>query len=195
MARGQEAQRSECGFAWCELINGKEMRGLFILMFIANVVLSVISLTILPAHVAIHFGVGGMANGWAPSYANALFFIGTNAFLFLCLYFTPRLVFMFPSKWINLPNKNYWLRLENKTRTVEIFSSLMWEFGTLLFLFLFIVELLAIQANLSRPVRLNEKLFLCALILFFLYSVYWCVKLLKAFRLPGGMEHAKRPIG
>ena len=165
------------------------------LMFIANVVLSIISLTILPLRMAIHFGAGGIANGWAPSYVNTLFFIGTNTFLFLCLYFTPRLVFIFPSKWINLPNRDYWLRLENKARTVEIFSPLMWEFGTVLFLFLFIVELLAIQANFSHPVRLNEKLFLCALILFLLYSIYWCVRLLKAFRLPGGMEHAKRPIG
>ncbi|MGZ3512513.1 MAG: hypothetical protein ACXU93_01070 [Thermodesulfobacteriota bacterium] len=170
------------------------MRRVFILVFVSNVVLSLFSLVLLPSRVAIHFGVGGMANGWAPSCVNALFFIGTNTFLFLCLYFTPRLLFMFPGKWINLPNKKYWLRIENKARTLEIFSSFMWNSGTGLFLFLFAVELLTIQANLSQPVKLDEKLFLSALILFILFTVYWCIKLLRGFRLPSEVENAKGPI-
>ncbi len=170
------------------------MRAGFILVFIANVVLSLVSLILLPSHVAIHFGPGGMANNWAPSYINTLFFIGTNMFLFFSLYVTPRLVFMFPAKWINLPNKGYWLRLENKAHTVARFSSLMWKFGIALFLFLFVVELLAIEANLSQLVRLNEKLFFSALILFLLYTVYWCIKLFRSFRLPREMESANKPI-
>jgi uncharacterized membrane protein len=170
------------------------MRAGFILVFIANVVLSFISFVLLPSRVAIHFGIGGMADNWAPSYINTLLFIGTNTFLFFSLYFTPRLVFMFPTKWINLPNKDYWLRFENKGRTVAMFSSLMWEFGTALFLFLFVVELLAIQANLSQPVKLNVKLLFLALILFLLYTVYWCIKLFRSFRLPREMESANKPI-
>ena len=170
------------------------MRAGFILVFIANVVLSLISLILLPSRVAIHFGPGGMGDNWVPSYVNTLFFIGTNMFLFFSLYVTPRLVFMFPPKWINLPNKDYWLRLENKAHTVAMFSSLMWEFGIALFLFLFVVELLAIEANLSQPVRLNEKLFFSALILFLLYTVHWCIKLFRAFRLPREMESTSKPI-
>ena len=170
------------------------MRGVFILVFIANMVLSLISLVILPARVAIHFGAGGMANGWAPNCINTLFFIGTNTFLFLCVYFTPRLVFMFPAKWINLPNKEYWLWSDNKTRTMSKFSSFMWEFGIALFLFLFVVELLAIEANLSQPVRLNEKLFLSALTLFLLYTAYWCIRLFRAFRLPKEVGSPSKPI-
>ncbi len=170
------------------------MRAGFILVFIANVVLSLISLILLPSRVAIHFGLGGLANNWAPSYVNTLFFIGANAFLFVSLYFTPRLVFMFPGKWINLPNKGYWLRVENKARTVAMFSSLMWEFGIALFLFLFVVEMLAIEANLSQPVKLNEKPLFSALILFLLYTAYWCIKLFLSFRLPREMESANKPI-
>jgi len=170
------------------------MRAGFILVFIANVVLSLVSLILLPSRVAIHFGLGGMGDNWVPSYVNTLFFIGTNMFLFVSFYFTPRLVFMFPTKWINLPNKDYWLRLENKARTVAMFSSLMWEFGIALFLFLFVVELLAIEANLSQPVRINEKLLFSALILFLLYTVYWCIKLFRSFRLPREIENANKPI-
>ena len=170
------------------------MRVVFILVFVANVVLSLISLAILPPRVAIHFGLGGMADNWAPSYVNVLFFIGTNVFLFFFIYLTPGLVFMFPSRWINLPNKEYWLRVENKARTVPKFSSLMWEFGIALFLFLFVAELLAIEANLSKPVRLNEKLFFLALILFLLYTAYWCIRLFRAFRLPKEVEIPNKPI-
>jgi hypothetical protein len=70
----------------------------------------------------------------------------------------------------------------------------MWEFGIALFLFLFVVELLAIEANLSQPVRINEKLFFSALILFLLYTVYWCIKLFRSFRRPREMENAKKSI-
>ncbi len=160
------------------------MRIIFILIFLANIVLSIISLAILPSRVAIHFGVGGMANGWVSSYVNTLLFTGTSTILFFWLYFAPRMVFMFPSRWINLPNKDYWLRPENKNRMVSQFSFTMWEFGTALFIFLFIIEVLAIQANLSHPVRLDERLFLFALIVFIIYSLYWCVKFFKAFRIP-----------
>ncbi len=163
------------------------MRAGFILVFIANVVLSLISLVLLPSRVAIHFGQSGMANGWAPSYVNTLIFLGTNTFLFFSIYFTPGLIFRFPAKWINLPNKEYWLCSENKARTAEMISALMWKFGIALFLFLFVAELLVIQANLSRPLKLDEKLFLSALILFILYAVYWCIKIFRAFRLPRKM--------
>jgi ABC-type long-subunit fatty acid transport system fused permease/ATPase subunit len=84
--------------------------------------------------------------------------------------------------------------MENKDRTVVMFSSLMWEFSIALFLFLFVAELLAIQANLSQPVKLNEKLLIPALILFLLYTVYWCIKLFRSFRLPKEMESANKPI-
>ena len=162
-------------------------------MFIANVVLSVISPAVLPPRVAVHFGLGGTADSWAPGYVNTLFFIGINTFLFLCFYFTPRLAFRFSAEWINLPNKEYWLRTENKSRTIFMFSSFMWKFGTGLFLFLFFVQLLTIRANLSQPVKLDEELFLSGLIFFMVYSVYWCIKLYRNFRFPKEMGNARRP--
>jgi len=160
------------------------MRILFIIAFIANVALSMMSLVVLPSRVAIHFGVGGMANNWAPSYVNALLFIGVHVTLFCMMYFSPPFIFAFPRKWMNLPNKDYWLTEENKPRAKAMIGSLMWEFGAALFSFLFVVELLAIKANLEDPVRLNEAVFLGALFLFLLYTVYWCIRLFRAFRVP-----------
>ncbi len=161
-----------------------QMRALFILSFIANVILTLVSLAILPSRVAIHFGGNGMADSWAPSYVNAIIFLGIESFLFCCLLLAPRFMFVFPDKWLNLPNKRYWLKEENKPRAKAIIASMTWEFGIATFVFLFIVGVLAIQANLSDPVRLNEKVFLAALVLFLLYVAYWCTKWFWAFRTP-----------
>jgi uncharacterized membrane protein len=168
------------------------MRSVFILIFIANVVLAFVSLAVLPSRVAIHFGWGGIADNWAPNYINTLIFIGLNTFLFFSLYFSPRLVFKFPARWINLPNKQYWLTENNKPKAQAILASFIWEFGIALFLFLLVVELLAFQANLSQPVRLNEKLFFSALVLFLFYIAYWCVKFFRAFRISGEKKGVRR---
>ncbi len=60
--------------------------------------LVIASLAILPSRVAIHFGRGGLPDGWAPSYVNTLLFLGINTVLFGSLYFTPRLVFRVPKE-------------------------------------------------------------------------------------------------
>ncbi len=60
------------------------MRILSLLAFAANVVVTLISLAVLPARIAIHFGADGMANVWAPNYVNALLMTGTQVLL-LCL--------------------------------------------------------------------------------------------------------------
>ena len=135
-------------------------RLLFIITFIANIVLIIISLIILPSRVAIHFGLYGMPDNWAPSYIHALISLGLDTLLFCAMFYSPRLIFIFPKKWINLPHKDYWLTEGNIPRTRSLVSSLMWEFGIALFIFLFVAGLFTIHANLSVPVKLNENLFL-----------------------------------
>ena len=46
------------------------------------------------------------------------------------------------------------------------------------------VKLLTFEANRLEPVKLNERLFLFALILFLAYSIYWSIKLIRSFRIP-----------
>lgn len=160
------------------------MRVAFVLGFVANVVLAILSLVILPDRVAVHFGPGGMPDGWAPSYVNSLFFLGMHTLLFLLLSFSPRLMFIFPARWVNLPNKQFWLAPENRDRAVGKLSALMDSFGAALFLYLLVIQLLTIQANLSVPVRLNERVFLAFLVLFLGYTGVWCVAFFRSFRLP-----------
>jgi len=159
-------------------------RLLFIISFIANIILILISFIILPPRVAVHFGLYGMPDNWAPNGLHSLLTLGLDTFLFCAMYYSPRFIFSFPKRWVNIPHKDYWLTEDNIPRAKSLVSSLMWEFGIALFLFLFVAGLFTIHANLSVPVKLNEKLFLVAFILFMVYTVYWCIRFFRAFRIP-----------
>ena len=160
------------------------MRKAFLLSFAANLILLVVSFAVSPPRVAIHFGFGGFPDNWGPPYVNALIMGGVNVLLFVSLWFLPVLVRRLPAKYINLPNKGYWSRDENKERTILIFSREMHLFGVAVFIFMFVVALLALQANLSTPVKLREDLFFGALALFMIFMIYWSIRLIRKFRIP-----------
>lgn len=142
------------------------MRAVFVLSFLANVSLSLSSLGILPARVAVHFGPGGAPDGWASSLTSTSIMLGVQSLLFLGLYLVPRWLARVPSRWVNLPHRDYWLAPERRAQALSRLSDHLWRYGTALFLFQLVAGLLTLQANLSDPVRLNEPLFLAALFVF-----------------------------
>ena len=164
------------------------MRGWFILAFLANVALTAISYVMLPDRVAIHFGADGMADGWGPNSVNALFMTFIDVLLFCVIYFSVWLIRVLPARWINLPNKDYWLCPANQARSLETIRSFMWRFGTATLLFLFVVGLLALHANLSKIVRLDLRILFPALALLIAYTLVWTVAFFRAFRLPPRKE-------
>jgi len=160
------------------------MRRLMISAFVANLVLTLVSLLILPDQVAIHFRGGGVPDAWASKWANALIFMVIQIPLFALCMSVGRLTLNIPARWLSLPNKDYWLKPENRVELEARFSALMEEFGFALFVFLFIVGLLTLDANLSDPVRLNEPLFLVFFAGFMLYVPYWLVKVFRRLKVP-----------
>jgi uncharacterized membrane protein len=153
--------------------------------FVANLILTLVSLLLLPDQVAIHFRGGGVPDAWAPKWINALVFMVIQIPLFALFMSVGRLTLNIPAKWVSLPNKDYWLKPENCVELEARFSALMEEFGFVLFVFLFIVGLLTLDANFSDPVRLNESLFVVFFAGFMLYVPYWLVKLLRRLKVPG----------
>jgi len=160
------------------------MRKLFITIFLANVALTILAPLVLPARVAIHFGIGGHPDSWASSGSFALIFLALEVPLFLLFLFVPSLISKCPPNIVSLPNRDYWLSDENKPRAMARLSGLMFEFGFALFASLLGMGLLTIFANLEDPVRLNESLFLIIFIAFMAYTAYWCVKIFRAFKIP-----------
>ena len=168
------------------------MRKLLICFFLANVILTLISLLILPSEVAIHFGRNGIPDSWAPKETNAIIFLVIQLPLFILFYSASILPLKIPSKLLSLPNKNYWLKEENISRIKPQLVSLMLEFGCALFTFLLGTGLLTLEANLSDPVRLNEAIFFPLFIAFMIFTGYWCVKFTMAFKIPGTKKGHKQ---
>lgn len=160
------------------------MRKAFLIIFLLKIVLNIAAYFILPDNIAIHFSSGGRPDSWAPKEINALIFLGLDLLLFFLFWYTPSLVLNTPEKWISLPNKSFWLKEENKPLVKQKLETLMSEFGIAIFGLMFLISILTIQANLSDPVKLDESLFFLFLIVFFIYLVYWCIKIFRAFRLP-----------
>ena len=157
---------------------------MFVLVFIANLILIIVSLVVLPARVAMHFGPGGTPDSWGSKYVSALIFLVVEIPSFLLFYFITPFVFKFPAEWISLPNKDYWLKQENRPVMKVKLESIMLEFGVAFFIFMFCAGLLVTKANLSDPVKLNETLFYPVFTAFMAYVVYWCVKIFRSFKLP-----------
>ena len=160
------------------------MRIFFLVTFAANIVLSLVSWVILPDTVAIHFGSNGMPDSWSPVWFHVLIFLGMQLVLFVAVYFGAKLKLGLSSRWVNLPNKNYWLRDENLPTAEKKLTAMMMEFGAAMMLFLFVVGSLTLKANLSDPVRLSNEFFWPSYLVFMAFVVYWCVKFFFLFRAP-----------
>jgi hypothetical protein len=160
------------------------MRLAFILSFAANIILTLVSLAILPERVAVHFGADGMANGWAANWVNALIMTGTHVLLFVSFYFAPHLTLVFPRKLISLPNKEYWLDPERLPATRQKISTAMYRIGVAYFGFMFFLGLLVLDANRSDPVAIDLTLAYAALGLLLGYTTWWTIRFYVAFRLP-----------
>jgi hypothetical protein len=160
-------------------------KSLFRLIFIGNILLAVLALFVLPERVAIHFAGDGLPDSWSSKYFHTICFMVTDVLLFLLMYYLPQLILIFPARYINLPNRDYWLQEQNRDELKVKLGELIWEYGTFLFTFLFVAGFLAIMANLSDPVRLNLSLFLPVFIIFMIYTIYWIIKLIRSFKIPG----------
>ena len=160
------------------------MRNLLKLCYLANIILAAASLFILPDPAATHFGFGGQPDTWGPPSVCAMIFVVISTLFFAITLFVPFMVNRIPMQYVNMPNKGYWLTMENKPEAVKKIKLFMIEFGVVSLVFILFVNLLTIKANLSVPVRLSEKQFITLLVAYMLYMIYWCVKLCIAFRVP-----------
>lgn len=160
------------------------MKKTLIISFVLLLMVNLLSYIILPDRIAMHFVKGGYADSWGKKEISLLILTGIESILFLVFLYSPMLIKTTPAKWLNLPNKDFWLKEENKPIAINKMENLMYEFGTVFLLFFLLIDILSLDANLSTPVRLKEELFLPFLVIFMVYVAYWCIKLFLAFRIP-----------
>ena len=160
------------------------MKYLFHSLFIANIAVAIIGMVIQPETVAIHFNFEGQPDGWASREFAAFFSIGVIALLFILLQFPARLLFKLPPWMVNLPNKDYWLREENRPAAQAQCTQSIRSIGAVIFAFLLYTSFFALQANLSDPVRFNSTAPWIGLGCFGVYLIYWLIQLYCRFRIP-----------
>jgi uncharacterized membrane protein len=153
-------------------------------VFLITVLFNLFSWFILPDNTAIHFSRGGVPDNWASKDAHVIIFTGIMVVLYAGFVLSPNLLSGLPAKYINLPNREYWLRDENRPEAESRMRELMLTFGIATGLFMLSVSAMSVAANLSEPVRLSEGIFLVIFISYIAYTVMWLVRLLTAFRIP-----------
>ncbi len=160
------------------------MRYALVLSFVANLVLTALSLDILPERIAIHFGAGGWADAWGDAGLHAALTTAMHVAFFLVFLYAPRWVFAVPGHWVRMPNRRFWPDPARRAQTERKLERLMWPFGTAFFLFFFVTGLLTIEAHRTEPPRLNEAAFLGTLAVLLGVTVCWLVAWSREFRVP-----------
>lgn len=162
------------------------MRFLLIVAFALCLALTAWAHSVLPDQVAIHFAANGEPDGWATKTTSSAIFASLYVGLFVLFWFTPHLIRQVPSGWLNLPHKAYWLSPEHRDEAARRMQQLTDAFGAMTFAFFAIVGYLTVQAHQMEPVRLDESIFLIALVAYLLATMVWLIWLWMAYRIPAG---------
>lgn len=140
--------------------------------------------SLLPERLATHFGAGGQPNGWMSrsGYTTFISLFGMGLPLFvIAICFLCRFL---PSWTVNIPNREYWLSPERRSRTYAYLLAHSLWFGCLLVGFVAGMHYLTIQANRSVPVHLATGPMITVLAIFLGGLAIWLVALVRHFQHP-----------
>ena len=136
-----------------------------------------------PDVMASHFNAQGNPDHFVPKLEFFGFQAQTVLVVLVLSLVTQVLPLIIPLKWVNMPNREYWLAPERRDVTADRMSS----YGALLFaLILLGIQAgfeLAVSANLHQPIVFNAHLMVPIMIVVFtlcLMSLFW---LARTFRL------------
>jgi uncharacterized membrane protein len=150
---------------------------------------------LLPEQVASRFGAGGQPNGWTTREGFFVFYTVIFTVMAFSFFVLPLLLHRFRVTAINIPNRNYWLRPQNREQAYTMLTHEMAWFGNAIFGFLFYVMQLVFEANVAEQGvqrRLPEGQFLALLGIFFAFVIFWTVRLYRRFAVPTGGSGTQR---
>ncbi|HXJ37342.1 MAG TPA: DUF1648 domain-containing protein [Candidatus Eisenbacteria bacterium] len=138
----------------------------------------------LPERVASHFDGAGRPNGWMARDA----FVTTNVTMFALLVVVfvgmPAFLRRVPVRFVNLPNKDYWLAPERREASVERIGEWLSWLGVATALVLALAEELALRANLHGGGQMTSMPLVVGLGAYAAFMGGWLVAFYAAFRLP-----------
>lgn len=155
-------------------------------LFLATLVLCIAFVLLtgnsLPPIVASHFVAGGAANGFMPRGTYLRFFTALLVGLPLLVTLVSNLTSLLPTRFINLPNGEYWLAPERQADTLSYLRNQGIRFGVILTVFLCFVHWLVVQANTHSPPLFPESLFSIGIAAFLVGLFIWLGGFIVHFR-------------
>jgi uncharacterized membrane protein len=138
----------------------------------------------LPPLMATHFDLGGKPNGFQERSAFVWTSVLVSVFMLALFAALPALLVHLPERFLNLPNKDYWLAPERRAQTFGRLSAHIDWLGCATMGLLAGVFELIIRANLTRS-PLGYQLWIL-LPGYNLFMLFWLVSYLRALRRPDG---------
>lgn len=139
----------------------------------------------LPDPMASHFNANGAATAWMPKSGFFLLILVVTLASGVPIFVVPLSMAKLSNDKINLPNKEYWLAPERHAETIRYLGMKMGWFGCALLAFLLCALYIAAAANLRPDHTFDSGSFYIALGAFFVFLVFWLVRLLSHFaRVP-----------
>jgi len=158
-----------------------DMRSLLITLILATAFVYFTSDS-LPPVVASHFVAGGAANGFMPHAADVRFMLVLVIALPLFIALMVGLTGALPVRFVNLPNRDYWLAPERQAETLDYLRRHGCHFGILLAVFFCFVHWLVIRANALQPAHFPETLFFGGMAVFVVALIIWLGSFVGHFR-------------
>jgi uncharacterized membrane protein len=141
----------------------------------------------LPAVVASHFDARGAANAWQTKQEFFVVFAGATALAAFLVFVVSALTAIVPLRFVNLPNKNYWLAPERLAISHRFLSSWFAWYGCAVYGVILVVFDYAVKWNLGAAEKPNQALLWYGLAAFGAFTLVWIVRLMVRFgRVPDG---------
>ena len=138
----------------------------------------------MPAVVASHFALGGVANGFMPRSTYSVVMSAVTVIVPMLIALSGRWIDGLPVERIDMPNGTTGSRPSDATRPWPRSRRDRPDSQNLLAAFLCFVHWCVVRANRLQPPRLEETMFLVGLLLFALATAAWLALLFLRFRRP-----------
>lgn len=162
------------------------MRHVLVAVLVLSLATAAVGHVMMPDRVASHFGADGRADGWSSKGFFTVLMVVIDLMMFAMFYWSHVLLERVDARFISLPNREYWLTDANKPAAIAKMRDFMAEFGVATLLLLIYAKISTIMANAGAEERLNSDVFLWVILIYLAYTVWWCVRLMRAYRLPQG---------
>ncbi len=112
----------------------------------------------LPEKVATHFNSSGTPNGWMTKSKNMVFFLAFGPGITVFLISIGSVIQQLPSKYLNVPNANYWRSAEHYPRGCFFILKMLMILSIGLLIFLAMIFHLVSHSNQSHPPHFNNEI-------------------------------------